>query len=133
MQSNTIKKSRYIFGSVFFVVLLLVIDRIFYNVATINDQFIFGLVGNNLTAILISVFLLLLISFLIIKNSSKHYFAFSLLSAGVISNSIERVIYGGVVDYINILFIPTFNLADILIIVSLVLLMLSIANKKISQ
>lgn len=126
MEPITIKKSRYVFGSVFFVLLLLAIDRLFYDRATINDQFVFGLFGNNLIAILISVLLLLLIYFLIIKDNQRYYVAFSLLSAGVLSNTIERIYYGGVVDYVNILFIPTFNLADIVIIFALVLIIRSI-------
>jgi signal peptidase II len=133
MESKTIKKSRYIFGSVFLTIALLAIDRIFLTTATINDKFIFGLAGDNIVAIFISALILLLIFFLIIRKNPNQYFAFSLLSAGVLSNIIERIIYGGVVDYINILSIPTFNLADILIIASLVLLIFSITNKKISH
>lgn len=136
MERSNIKKSKYIFEFAFFVVLLLVIDRILYSVAIINDRFIFGLTGNNYVAILISIVLLTLMFFLIVKNNSKYYFTFSLLLAGAFSNILERIYYGGVVDYINIFFIPTFNIADLLIIFSLALMIsqgLLISNKKISQ
>lgn len=126
MQSNIIKKSRYFLVFAFFVFVLLVVDRTFYNVATINEQFVFGLIGNNILAIIISILLLSLMFFLMIRKNPEYYFAFSLLSAGAFSNIIERLVFGGVVDYINIFSIPTFNLADIVIIFALVLIIRSI-------
>lgn len=136
MQSINIKKSKYIFLFVLFVLILLLTDQIFYSVASINDQLIFGLFGNNILAILISIFLLAIILFQIAMNDPKYYFAFAVLSAGVFSNIIERIFFGGVIDYINILFIPSFNVSDVLIVFSLILifwLKLVQLDKKISQ
>lgn len=131
MQSDNIKKNKHIFGFVFFVLLCVITDRVFLNGATINDQFIFGIVGSNFIAILAPVLTLLLIFFLIIKNNQKYYFAFSLISAGVASNIIDRTLYGGVIDYLKLFFIPTFNLADVLIIIGMAYLAgLLIQNKK---
>jgi len=83
---------------------------------TINDGFMFGFLGSNILSILFSAVALILIIILTNKQIISAS-SFVLITAGSISNIIDRLIYGGSVDYISILKYPTFNLADVLIVV----------------
>ncbi|MFA4995535.1 MAG: signal peptidase II [Patescibacteria group bacterium] len=85
-----------------------------YFEVNINSGFIFGLFGNNLLSIFFSV--IILFSIIILENKQIiSTNSFILITAGSISNIVDRLIYGGSVDYISILQYPSFNLADILI------------------
>lgn len=56
-----------------------------------------------------------------------------LILAGGISNLLDRMFYGGVVDFITLPFIPVFNLADILVVVGCVLIFIDLLKlKKVS-
>jgi len=46
----------------------------------------------------------------------QSYYPLSLIVSGALSNQIDRLVRGGVVDYINLGFLPVFNLADMLIV-----------------
>ena len=77
-------------------------------------------------AIISSVLMLALCVLLARSRSSSRMFCVSLsvLLGGGIGNLIDRVIWGGVTDYIRLLFIrfPVFNFADICITVSVAVL-----------
>lgn len=113
------------FGAIF---VLETIGYFFYRSGSfyLNDKFIFGLVGGNTVAIIVSALLLIVIYWLINSNTGAKekspMIYYWILAAGVFSNTIERIFYGGVVDYITLPIMPTFNLADILIIFSLILI-----------
>lgn len=47
----------------------------------------------------------------------------ALIVAGGLSNLVDRLIYGGVVDYIKIFVWPIFNIADVMIVVGVLLWM----------
>lgn len=93
-----------------------------YKERSINEKMIFGLAGGNLTSIIISMFILGLLYIVIKRHKGAIKIFYALISAAVVSNILDRFFYGGVVDYINLLFIPTFNLADILLVAGIVLL-----------
>ena len=61
-----------------------------------------------------------------LKITNIHAFAF--LSAGILSNTIERFVDGYVTDYFKLTFInfPVFNLADIFINIGVILLIFSL-------
>lgn len=80
----------------------------------INQQMVFGLIGNNYIANLVSIIILITLIYLFYKKFLGLEIV--LLSAGLISNILDRLIYKGVIDYLSIFFIPKFNLADILIV-----------------
>ena len=50
---------------------------------------------------------------------------YSLLALGAFSNVIDRFIYGGVIDYVQIWILPVFNVADVMIISGLSVIMIS--------
>lgn len=56
-----------------------------------------------------------------------------LILAGGISNLIDRIIYGGVVDYFDIKIIPIFNIADILISIGVIWLVILILVQSTAQ
>ncbi|MEK7096545.1 MAG: signal peptidase II [Patescibacteria group bacterium] len=86
--------------------------------ATINDHMIFGLYGNNFLSGLLSLLFLIILYYLFFKDK-KTRIIFSLVFAGTASNVLDRLVYGGVVDYIKILSFPIFNLADVFITIGL--------------
>ena len=90
--------------------------------------------GNNLLLILFSAMLLLICLYIgrtipLTKPAEK---ACMFLIGGGLGNLIDRVLFGGVTDYIRLLFIefPIFNFADIVITCSVfVLIFLMITNR----
>jgi signal peptidase II len=55
---------------------------------------------------------------------TKTLVAISLVLGGGISNIIDRIFRGGVLDFIKILFIPNFNIADVCICTGWVLIVI---------
>ncbi len=91
-----------------------------------NENIAFSIPTGNLIALIISISILFLFSiFFILKNIKKEKFIipyyFLLLFFGTISNIIDRIKFGYVVDYINILNINILNLADILIVLGFII------------
>lgn len=85
---------------------------------TINKGIAFGLFPSetSLTVILVVlVFTSLLMKLKLAKNSYKINQAAMLMVAGGLSNMLDRVFYGGVIDYLHLPFVPSFNLADLAI------------------
>lgn len=90
---------------------------------TINNQFVFGLVGSNNLAIVILLLSLVFSIYLTAKSKRLVLiFADGLLIAGIASNLLDRVLRGGATDYISIGLWPTFNIADIFIVVGVIFL-----------
>ncbi len=139
-------------------ILLIIIDQlsklliIAYVKAPIgNDYFKIEVVSNtgiafgfnnssNITNILLSLIVIaLIIRFIKMQNEridNKTMVALSLMISGGISNVIDRLIRGGVIDFIKIMHFPIFNIADIFIVVGWVLLVVFIllySSKKIGD
>lgn len=94
--------------------------------------------GNTKNIILTSLILLIIINF--IRNQKnridkKTAIAISLILAGGISNLIDRIIRGGILDFIKIKNFAIFNIADIYIFVGWILLIVFLIkfNKKIVE
>lgn len=85
-----------------------------YFAFTVNDQIVFGLLGNNFSAYLISLLIFVILIFFYLKKIFTLEIFFVL--AGLLSNILDRLFYGGVIDYFLLFFIPKFNLADIFIV-----------------
>lgn len=91
-----------------------------------NPKFIFGLIGSNNIAI--GILLLALVTLVYLTGKSKKLifsFADALLIAGIASNLLDRVFRGGATDYISIGNFPTFNIADIFIVIGIIVLGIS--------
>ena len=118
------------------IILLLIIQLANFLVVkyfpySLNQQIVFGLIGSNFIAYFVSLVVLILLIFCYWKKIIR--LEFSLLASGLISNLIDRAIYGGVVDYFSLFFIPKFNLADILIVAGALIIVTKIVksnNKK---
>lgn len=110
-------KPFYGFVLAFFVSQL--IDYYFFksgNFLYLNSKLFFGLIGNNLIAIILSL-ILIIIAYQIL--ASKHLLEYAIITGATLSNILDRIFYNGVVDYIQLPFLPNFNVADVLIILSL--------------
>lgn len=128
-QSSITKITLY---SVFFVVLdqavKINIIRFLPDIVSENPGVLFGYISNNFikyTLILLSFAILIyLVKISDLKNKYIQI-SFSLIIAGAISNFLDRLINGYVVDYISLpsilAFWPKFNLADIFIVVGVVI------------
>ena len=100
----------------------------------------FGILQNKL--ILLALFTLLIISgmiYYIIKYKPKSKFlrmSFALIISGALGNLYDRVFYKYVVDFIlihykDIYYFPTFNVADMLVVVGTLILAISIVKEEI--
>ena len=91
--------------------------------------------GNRLFLSLISILSsIVLIYIIFIRNqlSTLSLYGLSFILAGSIGNGIDRIIYGFVIDFINLNFIsfPVFNIADISINLGFVILINNIISNK---
>lgn len=86
----------------------------------------FGLLSNATFFLsLVSFLVLLLILFSLKKIIEQNlHLEFSLIFAGTLGNLINRITLGYVIDYISILSIPYFNIADICIVLGVFLLIM---------
>lgn len=66
------------------------------------------------------------------KISKLELLSLSMISSGIISNTIERLNFGAVIDYINLNFItfPIFNFADVYICVGVIILLFILIFKR---
>ena len=103
---------------------------------TENTGMAFGFNSGNTKNIFLSLIVIfIIISF--IRNQReqlepKVLVAISMALGGGISNIIDRIFRGGVLDFIKILFIPNFNIADLCICIGwiLIVVFLIIYTKK---
>ena len=105
--------------------------KYFPQLVIINKGIAFGFLASDWW-LLINLFILGLVVFFLKNKPAK-----SLIIAGGVSNILDRLFRGGVVDFINIGFFPSFNLADFFICLGAGLVVLSylkrgrVSNKKI--
>ncbi len=90
-----------------------------------NQGVVFGLYIPPQFLIVLSaiIILLLIVVFFSYLKEELFYFSLSILFIifGALSNFIDRVALGYVVDYIDLPFWPVFNLADVMIVAGVVL------------
>lgn len=65
-----------------------------------------------------------------IENYKSEKIGIILMMAGAISNILDRVIHGCVIDFIDLKFWPVFNLADSFIVLGAILLVLGYLKKQ---
>lgn len=121
-----VKNRKFILITVLLAVVCQISDFIAANYFNIhlNQLAIFGLMLNNTLSAILSMLILVLVGWFFTKYQS-YQTSLAVLSAGIISNVIDRLVYGGVVDYINFLDIFLINLADILIVASIFVILLA--------
>jgi signal peptidase II len=112
---------------------------IFYDWFKLKHAFNSGIAfGININFYLIILFYLIaipiLIWFLVFQYKQKkslNILAVTLVIFGAISNLIDRVLFGGVIDYFDVKYWSVFNLADTMIVIGVtILIVLSLKDKK---
>lgn len=103
-----------------------------------NQESAFGLFSSNLLLIVLDIFIILtIIKILFTKKyelENKTKTAIALILAGGISNFIDRVFRGHVIDYLDISKIfeyPIFNIADCYIVIGVIIIIITIIIKTI--
>ena len=107
----------------------------FFNVTLIgNTGAAFSILSSNtLLLIIISLVVLNVLYFGFIKGKNLNDFeqlSFGLLIGGILGNLIDRVLHMQVIDYLDFTFFgfnfPVFNLADIAIVISMILIAIQV-------
>ena len=109
---------------------LIIIPRILEFTNIKNVGIAFGINSSNTKNIFLSIFVLIIIINFIKKQfkviDEKTFFSLGLMLGGAIGNLIDRIIKGGVLDFIKISTFPVFNIADIAIVTGWILLIVNI-------
>ena len=89
------------------------------------------LYGNRIFLVIVSIITLVLVYYFLLKNKKFDWFniiLYSLLIGGILGNLFDRIIYGYVVDYLDFYIFgynfPIFNIADICIVISVILIVI---------
>lgn len=110
------------------------IDGILHFTYVQNTGGAFGILRNHTKLfIVVSILVMGFMVYYLIKEKNKdffHNFIFSLILGGALSNLIDRVLFGYVVDFIDIMVWPVFNFADMAISVSITVLIIHTLFKK---
>lgn len=109
-----------------------IIDKFLYLTYVRNTGAAWSILSNNTYIVLgISLIIIIGIIWYIIKNKIDNKFekiAYSLILGGAIGNFVNRIIYGYVIDFIDIKIFgydyPIFNLADVFIVIGVILLII---------
>lgn len=102
------------------------------NLLVFNEKMLFGFAGNNTLAIILLSISIIALFFLSRKIILLSKVVWTLLLAGLISNLAERILRGGVLDYIRIGEFPSFNLADIAIVSSILFFLLAVIRRQMN-
>ena len=96
----------------------------------INTGMALGLNEGNTKNIIITIIILILIINFAVKQKDKidkkTAIALCLITAGGVSNLIDRFIYKGIVDFIDLYGFPIFNIADVYIVIGCMLLIICV-------
>ncbi|MAF50998.1 MAG: hypothetical protein CMH64_02800 [Nanoarchaeota archaeon] len=95
--------------------LVIIIDRItkfiFFESSSINKGAAFSILqGYTWLFILAAVIVTIII--IMSRNEKQYQLGMGFLLGGTIGNLIDRLVYSGVIDFIKISIIPSFNVAD---------------------
>lgn len=113
-----------------------IIDNFLYLTYARNTGMAFSLLSDKIYLIIILTFCIIAyIVYYLIKHKPKNKFlivGYSLVLAGAIGNLFDRIVYGYVIDFINVYIFgydyPIFNLADSFIVIGIILLLLGGKN-----
>lgn len=103
-------------------------DIFFINFSVFKNPYIaFSLpLSGLLFYIFLGIVLIFVISNLITSYQERKItavFSLSLIIVGAVSNILDRILYGAVIDYVDISFLFAFNLADVMIVVGVLILL----------
>lgn len=106
-----------------------------------NTGAAFSILTNNVSLLIgISLISLILIYYYLLKDNKLikiDYIIYSLLIGGIIGNLIDRIIHGFVIDYLSFkifnYYFPIFNLADIGIVISVILIIFKSIKEEVCK
>ncbi len=109
-----------------------VINNFFYISNVHNYGAAFSILyGNRIFLVIVSIITLVLVYYFLLKNKRFNWIdiiIYSLLIGGILGNLFDRIMYGYVVDYFAFYFFgynfPIFNIADICIVCSVILIII---------
>jgi len=108
------------------ILALIIADQISKHFLTtiINSGAAFGILKNfNVPLLVFSLIALVICIYFYFKNK-KIRLPLTFLISGIIGNSMDRILFGHVRDFINVGFFPVFNLADSFNFIGIVLLII---------
>jgi len=112
-------------------------DNFLQIIYTPNQNVAFSLPLPQILIIAMVIIILMVLSYLwrlsLLNKNLWQLTAFSLIILGALSNLIDRIIFGYVIDYINLFIWPVFNLADCMIVVGVLTYILSEFKLKKNQ
>lgn len=114
-----IKSTLFVLGIILLLLdqaMKLIILKYYPQCISYNNGIFFGSVQNSAMLYVFLVLGILVLFFLFLKSGHKYYLPLTVIVAGAISNIIDRFLYPGVLDYINLGFWSNFNLADLYIL-----------------
>jgi len=99
---------------------------------TVNYGAVFGILpGATLLFIIAALILIPILIVLCLRTKSNLLrVAFTLIATGALSNLMDRMIFGYVIDFVSVLRSSFFNLADIINIIGAVFLLISLIREK---
>lgn len=90
-----------------------------------NEGIAFGINMPQHMVMIMTVLILVMFAYLVYKHkiwrNKMHLTAAAILMAGAMGNTLDRIRLGYVVDFIKVYWWPTFNIADVLIVVGVIL------------
>ena len=111
----------------------MICDRFIYITKTYNTGVAWSMLAGKpylIISISIIIFIILLLYMHRFKNDKKNILAFSLIFGGLLGNLIDRIVYGHVIDFIDIMIFnydyPIFNIADSFVFIGVMILIWSI-------
>lgn len=119
------------------VLFILIFDQFFKQYAFFNPQLKYylntGISFSFLPTLpwrsILPIFVFILLGVLFKKSS----YGLALLIGGGISNLIDRIVRGGVVDFIDLKIIPVFNMADLFISLGSIILLIEIIKGELDD
>jgi len=115
-----------------------VVKDFFYFTRVENNGAAFGILDGKVFIFILIAFFFLIYLFKMIKEekllTKLEVAGYGLLIGGIVGNFYDRVLYGAVIDFINVYIFnydfPVFNIADSAIIIGTFLLIISIFQKE---
>lgn len=95
-----------------------------YGIALVNQGISFGIIlplSLIITAALVAIFLVV---------RGRFGLSGGMMIGGGISNLVDRIYYGGALDFINLPLVPVFNLADVLIVSGVVVFLVDLSRSR---
>lgn len=114
-----------------FILILIALDQIskYFLTTVTNTGAAFGILkGFNIPLLIISLIALVVAIYFYLKDKELRIPLIFLIS-GIIGNSIDRIVFGHVRDFISIGFWPVFNLADSFNVIGVILLIIILWKK----